>query len=79
MLPWSSFPLLLLAIASADATRVMHRPANYTQPPNKVATAKRPVAHKVQSRATAGKTQLGYFTNWSAILLVHEPAILTPT
>jgi chitinase len=51
-------------LVSVEATRVMHRPENYKSPPNKVDTAKNPIVHKVHARATTGKTQFAYFTNW---------------
>jgi hypothetical protein len=59
VLPRCFLSSLLLAIALADSTRVMHRPENYTQPSNQVDTAEHPAVHqKVHSRATTIKTQL---------------------
>jgi hypothetical protein len=60
----SIITLLVLAAVSIDATRVMQRPDSYQRKPNKLLTAKNAIVHKVHSRASAGKAQLAYFTNW---------------
>lgn len=74
--------VLTLAIAVltvgvvVNATQVMHRPDDYTEPPRKVATGNA-TAQVVYKRST-GNIQAAYFTNWGIYGANFQPTSINP-
>lgn len=64
--------ILAIAVAAmilrANSTQVMHRPDTYRSKPHLFKPGADVKPHVFQRRAAA-KTQFGYFTNWSVVLV----------
>ncbi|KDQ52897.1 carbohydrate-binding module family 5 protein [Jaapia argillacea MUCL 33604] len=57
----------------------MHRPADYTEPWPTVSTQSNPTTHTIHKRASTGKVQAGYFTNWGIYGANFQPTNITPS
>ncbi|OSD07914.1 carbohydrate-binding module family 5 protein [Trametes coccinea BRFM310] len=69
----------LSALTLVNATEVMQRPPTYKNHPHNVTTQHKVRPHVVHKRASSGKVQAAYFTNWGIYGANFQPTDINPT
>ncbi|KAJ3012136.1 hypothetical protein NUW54_g1959 [Trametes sanguinea] len=69
----------LSALCLVNATEVMQRPPTYKNHPHNVTTQHKVHPHVIHKRASTGKVQAAYFTNWGIYGANFQPTDINPT